>query len=113
VVPILLLLGGCGNAFGPVNDLSGTWAATFSFPGSSPVLTLSQRTALITGTGTYVMEAGGAGTLQVAGTYWRPNVNLTFHYDFGSDHTYVGTVQDGSHISGALDNFSLPLVRQH
>jgi len=25
------------------------------------------------------MEAGGAGTLQVVGTYHRPNVNLSFH----------------------------------
>jgi len=47
------------------------------------VLNLSQDGAGVTGTGTYVMEAGGAGTLQVVGTYHRPNVNLSFHYDFG------------------------------
>src|SRR5882762_9617344 len=67
VFPVLLLLFGCGNGLGPANDLSGTWAATYTFPGSSLVLNLSQDGAGITGTGTYVMEAGGAGTLQVVG----------------------------------------------
>jgi hypothetical protein len=112
VLPILLLVFGCGNHLGPTNDLGGSWAATFSFPGSSLVLTLSQQGAGITGTGTYEMEAGGAGALQVVGTYHMPSVNLSLHYDYGGDHAYVGTVQDGGHIAGALDNFSLPLVRR-
>ena len=112
VFPVLLLLLGCGNGLGPANDLSGTWAATFSFPGSSLVLNLSQDGAGITGTGTYVMEAGGAGTLQVVGTYAKPSVNLSFHYDFGQDFAYVGTVRDDSHIAGALNNYVLPLVRR-
>ena len=112
VFPVLLLLFGCGNGLGPANDLTGTWAATFAFPGSSLVLNLSQQGPGITGTGTYVMEAGGAGTLQVVGTYHRPNVNLSFHYDFGQDFAYVGWVRDGSHIDGTLNSISLPLVRR-
>jgi len=109
---LLLLLFGCGNGLGPANDLSGTWAATFSFPGSSLVLNLSQHGADITGTGTYVMEAGGAGTLQVVGTYAKPSVNLSLHYDSGQDRAYVGTARDDSHIAGALNNYDLPLVRR-
>ena len=67
----------------------------------------------ITGTGTYVQEAGRAGTLQVVGTYHRPSINLSLHYDFSQDPAYyVGTVQDGSHIAGALRGLSVPLVRQ-
>ena len=112
VLPILFLLMGCGNGLGPANDLSGTWAATYSFPGSSMVLTLSQVDGGITGTGTYQMEAGRGGTLQVVGTYQRPSVELTLHFDLGQDQHYVGTVQDGSHITGALGSFSLPLVRR-
>ena len=112
VFPVLLLLLGCGNGLGPANDLSGTWAATFSFPGSSLVLNLSQDGTGITGTGTYVMEAGSAGTMQVVGTYAKPSVNLSFHYDSGQDFTYVGTVRDDSHIVGALNNYTLPLVRR-
>ncbi len=112
VFPVLLLLFGCGNGLGPASDLSGTWAATFSFPGSSLVLNLSQDGAGITGTGNYVVEAGGAGTLQVVGTYAKPNVNLSLHYDFGQDVAYVGTVRDGSHIAGALGDYPLPLVRR-
>jgi hypothetical protein len=110
---VLLLLVGCGNGFGPANELSGTWAAIYPFPGSSLVLNLRQEGAGITGTGTYVQEAGRAGTLQVVGTYHRPSINLSLHYDFSQDPAYyVGTVQDGSHITGALQSLSVPLVRQ-
>lgn len=112
VLPVLLLVLGCASNLGPANDLGGTWAATFSFPGSSLVLALSQHGAGITGAGTYQMEAGGGGTLQVVGTYHTPDVNLTLHYDYGGDRAYVGTVQDGSHITGALDGYSLPLARR-
>jgi len=76
------------------------------------VLTLTQVGASVTGTGTYQMEAGSGGTLQVVGTYYRPSVNLTLHFDGGGDQTYVGTAQDGSHITGTLGTFSLPLVRR-
>ena len=113
VLPVLLLLVGCGNGLGPANDLSGTWAATFSLPGSSLVLKLRQEGSGITGSGTYVQEAGSAGTVQVVGSYHRPNINLSLHYDFSQDPaSYVGTVQDGSHIAGALNGLSVPLVRQ-
>ena len=112
VLPILLLLFGCRNGLGPANDLSGTWAATFSFPGSSLVLNLSQHRLSIAGSGTYVMEAGGAGTLQVDGSYQRPSLSLSLHYGNGYDQTYIGTVQDGAHIAGALNGYPLPLARQ-
>ena len=112
VFPILLLLSGCGNGLGPAADLSGTWAATYSFPGSSLVLTLTQVGDGVTGTGTHQIEAGRGGTLQVVGTYQRPRVNLTLHFATGQDEAYVGTVQDGWHITGALGTLSLPLVRR-
>jgi hypothetical protein len=112
VTATLVLLWGCGNGLGPANDLSGTWAATYSFPGSSLVLTLSQVGTGITGTGTYQMEAGGGGTVEVVGVYDRPSVSLTLHFAPGQDQQYSGTVQDGSHIAGALGTFSLPLVRR-
>jgi len=88
VLPVLLLLVGCGNGLGPANGLSGTWAATYPFPGASLVLNLRQDGAGITRTGTYVQEAGGAGTLQVVGTYHSPSINLSLHYDFSQDPAY-------------------------
>jgi len=113
VLPVLLLLVGCGNGLGPAGELSGTWAATFPFPGSSLVLKLRQEGAGITGTGTYVQEAGRAGTLKVVGTYDRPSITLSLRYDFSQDPvSYVGTVQDTSHIAGALGALSVPLVRR-
>ena len=111
-IPALFLLLGCGNGLGPASDLSGTWAATYPFPGSSLVLTLTQVGTGVTGTGTYQMEAGAGGTLQVVGTYHKPSVSLTLHFNGRQDEAYVGTVLDGSHITGALGTFSLPLVRR-
>ena len=108
----LILFFGCASDQGPAADLSGTWAATFSFPGSSLVLTLSEQGSGITGSGSYQIEAGRSGTLQVVGTHYTPSVNLMLHYDYGADHAYVGTVQDGSHIAGGLDGSSLPLARR-
>jgi len=51
VFPVLLLLFGCGNGLGPANDLSGTWAATYTFPGSSLVLNLSRTGQVLRGPG--------------------------------------------------------------
>ncbi len=109
---ILALTFACTGNVGPANNLSGTWSANYSFPGSSLVLTLSQQGPSITGTGTYQIEAGRAGTLQVVGGYRAPSLNLTLHYDTQSDAVYVGTVQDASHITGALNGYAVPLVRQ-
>lgn len=112
ILPLIILLFGCANDLEPASDLSGNWAATFSFPGSSLELTLSEQGPAVTGTGTYQLEAGGGGTLQVDGVYHAPNVSLTLHYDDGRDRAYVGTVQDASHIAGALEGYPLPFVRK-
>jgi hypothetical protein len=112
IIPTLILVLGCGNALGPAKDLSGTWAAIYSFPGSSMVLTLRQVGDSIAGTGTYQAEAGPGGMLQVVGMYHRPSVSLTLQFGPGQDEPYIGTVLDDSHISGALGSFSLPFVRR-
>ena len=110
-LPILLLLFGCGNGLGSTNDLSGTWVGILG-PGSFWVLTLTQQGTGITGTGTQNIEADGFRTLQVAGTYLKPAVNLSLHYDYGQDQAYTGILQDGSHITGALEGIALPLTRR-
>ncbi len=112
VLPVLVLTFGCTANLGPANSLSGTWVASYSFPGSSLVLSLNQQDASITGSGTYAIEAGRAGTLRVVGSYRTPNLSLTLHYDSLGDGGYVGTLQDASHITGALNGYSVPLVRQ-
>jgi hypothetical protein len=98
----LALLLGCGDGFLPANDVRGTWAANYSFPGSSLDLQLNQVAQQITGTGSYAFEAGRAGTLELSGTYNRPGITLVLHYDYGLNLTYHGVVEDAGHMSGTL-----------
>ena len=98
-------------------NLTGTWTASFPFPGSSLALTIQQVGTAITGTGAYQAEAGPAGTLQVAGAYDAPAVRLTLKYDDGATVFYIGTVDGFSQISGTLGDslgqgISVPLTRR-
>ncbi len=102
----LLLLGllflACRGSLGPPEDVQGTWAADFGLPGASLVLDINQVDGTIAGTGTYAIEAGRAGTLQVAGTYSRPGITLTIRYDYDRTDSYAGAVLDGRHMTGTL-----------
>jgi len=82
----------CGDGLAPSTDLSGLWASNFTVPGSSIHLNLEQTGDNITGSGSFAIEAGRAGTLTVTGSYDRPRVALVLHYDFGLNLTYTGTV---------------------
>jgi len=93
----------CGNGLGPANDLGGTWAAIFPYPGASIVFSVGQNDGTLSGDGTFAIEAGRNGTLQLTGSYDRPHVALVLHYDFGVNLTYTGTVSpDGRRMSGVL-----------
>lgn len=97
--PLLL---GCGGSLEPVADIQGTWSADFAIPGASLVLDLTQSDTAINGAGSYAIEAGRAGTLQVSGSYPRPHVALTIAYDYGRTETFAGTVRDAHHMSGTV-----------
>jgi hypothetical protein len=92
----------CRNATSPVSDIQGTWSRPFSFPGSSLVLNITQSGSTLGGTGTYSIEAGRSGTLQLSGTYVRPNVSFTITYDYGTPVTFTGSVSDPRHMAGTL-----------
>ncbi len=90
---LVLLSLGCSNGLAPAaDDLRGTWDADFSVPGASLVLALRPSDIGVTGTGTYSIEAGRSGTLDVTGTFDRPRVTLSLHYDYGYVATYTGTL---------------------
>src|SRR5689334_8455232 len=69
---ILFALVGCGSGGGANSvsspDLTGRWATALTIPGSGTQLTLQTRSAQVTGTGAYQIEAGRSGTLTVTGT---------------------------------------------
>jgi hypothetical protein len=99
----LLLLSACENGMAPSTDLAGTWAANFSVPGASLIVTLDQAGD---GTGTYAIEAGRSGTVQVTGTFTRPTVILDIQYDYGLVRTFAGTLIDANHITGSFGDGS-------
>ena len=91
----------CKDASAPLTDLSGTWAARYSVPGSSFQFTLSQTADSLSGAGAYAIEAGRAGTLELAGTYTPPSVQLSIRYDFGVRSTFSGQVE-GARMVGVI-----------
>jgi len=102
----------CSDSLFPADNVNGTWAGKFTVPGSSLVMSLNQGGIEVGGTGTYAIEAGRSGTLQVIGTYEKPAVRLTLHYDSGTDIAFVGMVTDQSHMSGTLGANQLDFERR-
>ena len=94
----------CKSASAPLTDLSGTWAAPYSGPGSSFQFTLSQAADSLSGAGAYVIEAGRVGTLDLAGTYTLPSVQLSIRYDFGLRLTFAGHVEGARMIGEMADS---------
>jgi hypothetical protein len=108
VFPLLLIAFGCRD---DAVDLNGTWRVQDPGPGVSYVLDLRQVGSGVVGTGTWTNAHVGGGTLLVTGNYPAPRVKLSVTYESGRVSTFVGAVQDSSHISGTLDSWSLTLVR--
>jgi hypothetical protein len=114
VPAVALVLGAaCSNAVDLTNpsviaaELPGTWSETFPIPGSSTVLLLSVSGSTITGTGTYVIEAGASGTLSVTGTIAAqqsgpPVVHLDFPLSDGMTGHFNGTLRSIGSLEGSL-----------
>jgi hypothetical protein len=54
----------------------------------------------------YAIEAGRAGSVQVAGTLVRPTITLVIRYDYGLVRTFTGTLIDGNHLTGSFADSS-------
>jgi hypothetical protein len=108
---LLVLLSACKNSIAPSTDLAGTWAENFSVPGARLIVTLDQAG---NGTGTYAIEAGRSGTVQVTGAFTHPTVMLVIQYDSGLVRSFAGTVIDANHITGSFGDSSgtLTFTRQ-
>jgi hypothetical protein len=98
-----LFFSACESSIAPGTDLVGTWAANFSVPGASLIVILDQTG---NGTGTYAIEAGRSGTVEVTGTFTRPIVTLVIRYDYGLVRTFAGTLIDANHITGSFADSS-------
>lgn len=103
---VVAILGtvGCKDSTEPPNNLTGQWAVTYSFPGSSFEFTLTQVNDSVQGTGNFAMEAGSAGTLDVRGAYARPAVTLVFAYESGRHEYFTGQVERAQMVGTATDS---------
>lgn len=97
----LAVTSGCSGPATPSQSLAGTWSEHFSFPGASLVLRLD---ASGNGDGTYAIEAGRSGTVQVAGSVAASVVTLSIRYDYGPVRTFTGTFTDANRLTGTFDD---------
>jgi hypothetical protein len=103
VLALAVLVSACGSPASPSPALAGTWAENFSFPGASLVLTLDSAG---NGRGTYAIEAGRSGVVQVSGTVAQPTITLVIDYDYGLVQTFTGTLTDTNHLVGSFGGSS-------
>jgi hypothetical protein len=101
LVVALALISACAKPMSPSLALAGTWGENFSIPGASLTMTVG---ASGSGSGTYAIEAGRSGTVQVVGTVVQSAVTLAIHYDYGLVRTFAGTLSDADHLTGAFDD---------
>jgi len=95
----------------PLTNLSGQWSAPYSVPGSSLAFELSQAEDSLHGTGTYAIEAGRAGTVELRGSFHIPNVELVLQYDYGPRWLFKGEVQDSRMVGTVTDSAGHVLAR--
>lgn len=96
-----MFLSACSAPTSPSIDIAGTWSETFSIPGARLVLTLDSAG---NGTGTYAIEAGRSGTLQVVGALQSTRLTLVLRYDYGLTRTLTGNLTDPDHLAGTFDD---------
>ena len=54
--------------------------------------------------GTYAIEAGRSGVLQVTGSATSTTIMLTLQYDSGVVRTFTGTMSDPNHLTGTFSD---------
>jgi hypothetical protein len=102
LVTLAVVASACGSSpVSPDPHLAGTWAENFSFPGASLVFTLDSNGS---GRGTYAIEAGRSGVVQVSGTVTPSTITLIIAYDDGLVLTFSGSLTDANHLVGTLGN---------
>lgn len=91
----------CDSSATLVKDL-GTWSAVYSIPGPSTLVTLHRFGSALSGEGTYAVEAGPTGTLQVSGTVHIPAIAMVLRRDTGFSQTFTGAFVNDRTLSGTV-----------
>jgi hypothetical protein len=107
-LPLLSMLAACGSASSGAltdprviaSDLRGTWSDTVSYPGISTILHLTVTDTIVSGSGTYTIEAGRPGTLTVAGVISGSQVKLDLQRDYGLLAHFTGSLSAPDLLGG-------------
>src|SRR5258708_38888586 len=94
------LLSACATPASPSDSLAGSWVENLAIPGASLVVPLDSTG---NGNGTYSIEAGRSGTVQVTGAAQPSKLVLTVRYDYGLTRTFVGTLTDPNPLTGVFE----------
>jgi hypothetical protein len=104
---VLALTSACSSPAAPSSTVAGTWSENLSVPGASLIVTLD---ASGNGNGTYAIEAGRSGVIQVSATEAPPALTLILRYDYGGVRTFHATQIDSNHLSGTFDDSAATVV---
>jgi hypothetical protein len=96
----LALLAACGDSSS--TSISGTWVEKETLPGAKLILVLRDDSGTVSGVGSYTIEAGRTGTLNVTGTFHDPDVSLALVYDFGDTVAFTGTLKTATQMVGTF-----------
>lgn len=91
----------CSGTPSPTADFCGTWKATPTVMGSALTMRLRFNDQVISGDGTYAIEAGRRGVFTIDGALRQPYLDLTFQYDYGVRLQYRGRLGPEDRITGA------------
>lgn len=98
---VVLAAFACDSSASLEKDL-GTWSAVYSFPGASTLVTLHRFGNVVSGDGTYAVEAGPSGTLQVSGTVHFPAITMVLRRDTRFSQTFTGAFLNDRTLSGTV-----------
>jgi hypothetical protein len=80
----------------------GKWSEQVQIPGVALVLNLDAHDTVVTGTGSYAIEAGRSGVLTVSGLVDGSQIRLDLVYDSGTEAHFVGELSELDRMAGSI-----------
>lgn len=113
IIAAMVALTGCSESPTGValaSSLTGSWSVVEPYPGASFTMNLMSHGPALSGTGSFVAEAGPGGNSVIAGEVMRDQVNIDFTLLTGFT---TGTVSSEAHFTGRLISNQLKGTMQY
>jgi hypothetical protein len=111
-------LAGCAGSLDLTNprvvgeELRGTWSQVLSVPGAATVLELSVAGSIVSGSGSYAIEAGASGPLTVTGVISGSIITIQFTRSDGNVGHFHGQLISTDVLYGSLSYSTDPIVSE-